>query len=398
MQYKKYNKISITKKKVSMKIVAISARTVHNAIVYDLVLDDGVHFTGQLLVRNEDITGDIAPLISGINDVLAPYLVGREPHIIEMDALLLNGDITSLLSMPLLYPLSHLIVQAHAYQEQLPLYEFIAHLCDIEQLSLPMQMYTVVRSTDGLSPEIMLTSVGMQTCQESMNSIVQCRHEVEQQLSIHAIPFTTKNGEIGVEQALAVEQILALTTTALQKSVLHNSVLLSLDMTKPYYDIHQKCYLIDNNAMPAHELIDWYVTLINRFSLYSLHNPLSIRDWQGWQHLKNIVGTITHLVTNDLFNQEASYIWQQDDEHNGISAVINPATIGTVTQTLQAIKLCNEYDIPIILSNNNYDMNDGIIIDFAVGAGAVAIKLANASLDDCTYNRLITIEQDLLLG
>ena len=147
-------------------------------------------------------------------------------------------------------------------------------------------------------------------------------------------------------------------------------------------------------------MIAWYEKLIQDYPIYSIEDGLSEQDWEGWEQLTSTLGTKVQLVGDDIFVTNPQRIWEGIERSIGNAILIKPNQIGTVTETLQAIKLCKDNDRHVVISHRSGETNDSFIADVAVGVQANQIKAGGCSRGErmAKYNRLLRIEDALLLG
>jgi len=120
-------------------------------------------------------------------------------------------------------------------------------------------------------------------------------------------------------------------------------------------------------------------------------------DWKGWSKMIDILSQEQLVVGDDFYATNSERIYKAIEQGIASGVVIKPNQIGTITETLQAVKLCEESGIPVIVSHRSGETNDTFIADLAVGISAQHIKAGGLSRGErmAKYNRLMTIERDL---
>ena len=148
--------------------------------------------------------------------------------------------------------------------------------------------------------------------------------------------------------------------------------------------------------LSSSEMIDYLKTLRNSYPIYSIEDGLDEDDWQGWKSLTKELGSQTQLVGDDLFVTNTSRIKKGIDESSGNAVLIKPNQIGSLSETLQAIKLTEENNFKNVISHRSGETEDTFIADLSVGTGSGQIKTGAPSRSDrvAKYNRLLMIEKN----
>ena len=169
---------------------------------------------------------------------------------------------------------------------------------------------------------------------------------------------------------------------------------LDVAATEFYY---KSIYKIQGKSdLSSAEMIDYLKTLRNSYPIYSIEDGLDEDDWQGWKSLTKELGSQTQLVGDDLFVTNTSRIKKGIDESSANAVLIKVNQIGSLSETLQAIKLTEENNFKNIISHRSGETEDTFIADLSVGTGAGQIKTGAPSRSDrvAKYNRILMIEQN----
>ena len=144
-------------------------------------------------------------------------------------------------------------------------------------------------------------------------------------------------------------------------------------------------------------LIDYYEELISKYPIISLEDGLSEDDWDGWKKLTDRLGRKLQLVGDDLFVTNTSRLKQGFERGAGNSILIKPNQIGTLSETLDVIRLAQEKGYTTVISHRSGESEDTTIADIAVATNAGQIKTGAPCRTDrvAKYNRLLLIEQEL---
>ena len=148
--------------------------------------------------------------------------------------------------------------------------------------------------------------------------------------------------------------------------------------------------------LSSSDMINYLKTLRNSYPIYSIEDGLDEDDWQGWKSLTKELGSQTQLVGDDLFVTNSSRIKKGIDESSANAVLIKVNQIGSLSETLQAIKLAEENDFKNVISHRSGETEDTFIADLSVGTGVGQIKTGAPSRSDrvAKYNRLLIIEKN----
>ena len=145
------------------------------------------------------------------------------------------------------------------------------------------------------------------------------------------------------------------------------------------------------------EMINYIVSLCEKYPIYSIEDGLAEEDWEGWKVLTEKIGDRVQLVGDDLFVTNMQRLRRGVENNIANSILIKPNQIGTLTETLDTIKLAKENGYKTIISHRSGETEDTTIADIAVGVNAMQIKTGAPCRTDriAKYNRLLYIEQEL---
>lgn len=158
-------------------------------------------------------------------------------------------------------------------------------------------------------------------------------------------------------------------------------------------------YNIDGRGFTTEELIDYYDELINKYSIISIEDPLDQNDWEGFADITKRLKERVQIVGDDLFVTNKKYLEKGIRLGCCNAILIKVNQIGTITETLETIKLAKENNYSIIISHRSGETEDTTIADLAVGLNVGQIKTGSLSRTDriCKYNQLLRIEDGLNL-
>lgn len=411
-----------------MKIESIQAYELFNSlgqptVACTVVLDNGIY--ASAVVPSGQSKGDfeakelrdndknrlfgmgVHQAIKNIETIIAPALIGRPPAVVEMDLKMIELDGTedkSRLGSNATLAVSIAVLKAQAIAEELETYELIAHLCDYERVTLPFAMFNLINggmhAHNKLSiQEFMIMPVGVDSFRSSleMAAVVfkQCSNILKKRGSFFAV-----GDEGGYSAQFKNDQeALDLIMQAVKETGTEKQIVIALDVAATeLYDEKTKTYLLSGEHYTTHELIAYYDELSKAYPLYSIEDGLVDSDWSGWQEMTKQLGGCLQIVGDDLFATNAARIAYGIEHQSANAAIIKPNQVGTVTETLQAIKLCKEYDMNVIVSHRSGETDDTFIIDLAVGTSAGQIKAGGLLRGEriAKYNALLQLEDQLM--
>ena len=149
----------------------------------------------------------------------------------------------------------------------------------------------------------------------------------------------------------------------------------------------------ENKNVSSIELTEIYKNLVNDYPVYSIEDGLSEDDWEGWKKLTNSIGNNIQLVGDDLYVTQKKFLTKGINEKAGNSVLIKLNQVGTVTETIENIKLAQNNNFETIISHRSGETEDTFIADLAVGTDSTQIKTGAPARGERVnkYNRLLLI-------
>ncbi len=158
-------------------------------------------------------------------------------------------------------------------------------------------------------------------------------------------------------------------------------------------------YLLKKQGLvcTTEELISYYERLTSKYPILSLEDPLDEEDWEGWQELTKRLGDKVYLVGDDLFVTNTERLEKGIEKRAGNAILIKPNQIGTLTETMDTVRMAKEHGMITIMSHRSGETEDTTIADLAVGLGTPFVKMGAPCRAERTakYNRLMKIEEEL---
>lgn len=146
------------------------------------------------------------------------------------------------------------------------------------------------------------------------------------------------------------------------------------------------------------EMIDLYANLTKDYGLLGIEDPLDQEDWAGWTALAHKLPSSTMVIGDDLITTNAKLLQKAIDNKSCNAVIVKPNQIGSVSETIELLKLASSNNITTIASHRSGETNDSFIADFAVGMGTNYAKFGAPDRGErvAKYNRLLEIESYLL--
>lgn len=195
----------------------------------------------------------------------------------------------------------------------------------------------------------------------------------------------------------STREALDLVSEAIKRSgyVLGSDVYLGLDVAASEF-YKDNLYHFEGKDLTSDELINYFLELARDYPIISIEDLLAEDDYEGWKKATSKLSNI-QLVGDDLFVTNKKLLEYGIENNMANAILIKLNQIGTVTETLETIKLAKEHGYKTIISHRSGETDDTYIADFAVGLNAGQIKTGSMSRMDriCKYNRLLRIDEDI---
>ena len=159
----------------------------------------------------------------------------------------------------------------------------------------------------------------------------------------------------------------------------------------------QYCLSGEGKTFSADQFSDYLNELTSRYPIISIEDGLDESDWAGWKYQTEIMGDKIQLVGDDLFVTNTTILKQGIDQGVANSILIKFNQIGSLAETLEAIKMAQDAGYTAVISHRSGETEDTTIADLAVATGAGQIKTGSLCRSDrvAKYNRLLRIEEEL---
>lgn len=406
------------------KISKIKAREILDSrgnptIEVDVYLDSGVMAraavpsgasTGEheaVELRDKDqsryLGKGVLKAVENVETVIAQKVVGLEPDYQKIDSLLIDLDATenkSKLGANAILGVSLAVAKADALEKKQPLY---AYLGGSEAKILPVPLMNILNggmhADNNLDiQEFMIAPLGASTFKEALRMATEVFHHLKSILKSKNL--STSVGDEGgfAPNLVSNEDALRLIIEAIEKAGYRpdKDVFIALDAAASSF-YKQGAYSYNGKDIDSEELISIYNNMIKQFPVISIEDGLDENDWSGWQNLTAKLGECIQVVGDDLFVTNVKKLREGIQKNVGNSILIKVNQIGSLSETLETIKLAKENKYTSIISHRSGETEDVTISHLAVATGVGQIKTGSLSRTDrlCKYNELLRIEEEL---
>lgn len=356
----------------------------------------------------------VSKAVAHINGPIAQLLVGE--HVCDqerLDQMMIQADGTenkSHFGANAILGASLALSRAGALTTRLPLYRYIggahAHI-------LPCPMMNIINGGAHADntldfQEFMIRPVGAPNFREAVRWGVEIFHTLKNLLKKEG-HITAVGDEGGFAPRLqSNEEALNLIVMAIEKAGYKpgSQITLALDCaasefydkgTHRYYEKKKKQSEEEYAERTTDEQIDYLEQLCKNYPIDSIEDGLAEWDWTGWQHLTKRLGNRVQIVGDDIFVTNPKFLKKGIEMGVGNAILIKLNQIGTLSETLETIRLAQTYGYAAIISHRSGETEDSIIADIAVAANTGQIKTGSLSRSDrvAKYNRLLAIEAGL---
>lgn len=350
----------------------------------------------------------VSNAVGNVNGVIREALIGTDPtDIYGADRLMLEADGTpnkSKLGANAILAASLAVADAGARSLGVPLYRFIGGAA---ANVLPVPMMNILNGGAHAAntvdiQEFMIMPVGASSFDEGLMWCTEVFHALRAILKGKNLA-TSVGDEGGFAPNLASdEEAVAYIQEAVKSAGFKagKDFVFALDAAASEWKGGKKGeyrYPKAGKTVTTAELIDRWKSLTEKYPIYSLEDGLDEDDWEGWQKLTEVLGDRVRLVGDDFFVTNVARIKRGIELKCANAVLIKPNQIGTVSETVEAVKLAQRYGYKCIASHRSGDSEDTFISDLAVGLNAGQIKTGapNRSERVAKYNRLLRIESEL---
>lgn len=346
--------------------------------------------------------------VKNVNEIIAPAITGMDASKqAELDEKMLELDGTpnkDKLGANAILAVSLAAAHAAAAQSKMPLYQYIARVYGNENpCVLPRPMMNIINggahADNGLdAQEFMIIPNGAKSEAEAIRMGSEIFHNLKSILKKGG--NSTNVGDEGgfAPNFHSCAQALDTIIEAIKAAgyVPGDQVSIGLDVASSEFYADGK-YAFEGRNLTSDEMIEFYEKLISDYPIISIEDALAEEDWDGWKKLTDKIGGKCQLVGDDLFVTNPARLERGINAGVANAILIKVNQIGTLTETLRAIKMAQDAKYGVIISHRSGETEDTTIADLAVATNAGQIKTGSMSRTDrmAKYNQLIRIEEKL---
>lgn len=344
--------------------------------------------------------------VQNVNEIIGPEIMGMDSRDqIGVDQAMLERDGTenkSNLGANAMLGVSLAVARAAANVVELPLFRYIG---GTSAYIMPVPMMNILNGGAHADnnvdiQEFMIMPIGAESFSEGLRHGVEVFHKLKKVLSQNGL-----NTSVGDEGGFAPNlksnvQALDLILEAIDSAgyKVGEDFVLALDVASSEFYKDGLYHLEgEGRSLTSEELVAYYEGLVSKYPISSIEDGMDQNDWAGWKLLTNRIGDSVQLVGDDLFVTNTSILKRGIDEGVANSILIKLNQIGTLTETLDAIRVAQTNRYSCVISHRSGETEDSTIADLAVAVNAGQIKTGSACRTDriAKYNQLLRIEEEL---
>jgi len=346
--------------------------------------------------------------VENVNKKIAPKLIGLNCcHQSTIDNIMLKLDGTDnkdKFGANAILPVSMAVTKAGAAEKNIPIYLYIGELFGVIPHKLPVPMCNVINGgkhagQENSIQEHMLMPTGAECFIEGIRMISEVYHCLKKLLKEKFGSDGTLIGDEGgfaPSQITSVEDRLDLMLKAVENAGYNGMMKIALDPASSEF-FYDGVYKIGKKSYSGGEMVDFYSNLCKKYPIVSIEDGLAEDDWDSWVELTKKIGANVQIVGDDLFVTNTKRLKKGIELNAANSVLIKLNQIGTVTETLNAIKMAHDQGWTAVVSHRSGETEDNFIADLVVGTSAGQIKTGAPARSDrnAKYNQLIRIEEEL---
>lgn len=367
----------------------------------------GVHEALELRDKDKSVYHGkgVLQAVENVNGPLSGAVIDLEPGEQEaVDQAMLDLDGTenkSNLGANAILGVSLAAARLSAMQQGIPLFVHIQNLFQSDDIALPKPMMNVINGGEhadsGLEIQEFMIQPQFESFEDNLRAGSEIFHTLKKILKSQG-HVTAVGDEGGFAPHLDTnEDALKVLVQAVEETgYTTDNVKFCLDAAASEFYEDGK-YTVDGKQITSEELTAYYVDLIDRYPIVSIEDSHDEDDFGGFKALTDAAGDRLQIVGDDLFVTNIKRLQMGIDQGVGNSILIKVNQIGSLTETLQTMRLAMEHDYTCVVSHRSGETEDVFISDLAVGTNAGQIKTGSLSRSDrvAKYNQLLRISEKL---
>ncbi|GAA8783865.1 phosphopyruvate hydratase [Helicobacter pylori] len=298
------------------------------------------------------------------------------------------------------------LARASAKALNLPLYRYLG---GANALTLPVPMLNIINGGTHANnsidfQEYMIMPLGFESFKEALRASAEVYYTLKKLLdgknqltSVGDEGGFAPNFNNNVEPLEIISQAIEKAGYKLGEEIALALDVASSELVDENFNYHLKG---ENKILDSHELVAYYKKLVAKYPIVSIEDGLSEDDWEGWAFLSKELGRQIQLVGDDLFVTNANLLQKGIEKNIANAILIKPNQIGTISETLETIRLAKHHAYQCVMSHRSGESEDSFIADFAVALNTGEIKTGSTARSEriAKYNRLLEIEHELKGG
>ena len=344
-----------------------------------------------------------------VNQEIGPSLAGMEAEqqsVIDRHMIALDGtENKSRLGANAILAISMAVARAAAEAHQAPLYRYLG---GVPACLLPTPMMNILNggahADNSVDPqEFMIVTYGASKFSEALRWGAEIFHTLKGVLKKRG--YSTAVGDEGgfAPNLKSNEEALEVVLEAITQAgyAPGDQIGIALDpAASEFYDAAKKKYVFkksDKSERTSDQMVEFWQNWVRQYPIVSIEDGMAEDDWDGWKALTNALGKKIQLVGDDLFVTNTARLGQGIEKGIANSILIKVNQIGTLTETLEAMKMAADAGYTSVISHRSGETEDAFIADLAVATNAGQIKTGSLSRTDriAKYNQLLRIEEEL---
>ena len=344
--------------------------------------------------------------VSNVNTKIAKKLRGTNPFdqlAIDKAMIDLDGtDNKSRLGANAILSVSMATARAAANSRNLPLYQYLGNE---NSMTLPIPYFNILNGGAHANnsidvQEFMIVPLGASNFSEGLQAGVEIYHSLRRLLNTRG--YSTAVGDEGgfAPNLNSNEHALHIICEAIEQAgfVPGKEIGIALDVASSELRKNDRYYLASEDIdLTAYELTDYLESWVDRFPIISIEDGMAEQDWDGWRSLSARLGKRVQLVGDDVFVTNPAILREGIEQSIGNAILIKLNQVGTLTETLETIRIAQEAGYGVMISHRSGETEDSAIADLSVATTASQIKTGAPCRSERTakYNRLLKIESQL---
>jgi len=345
--------------------------------------------------------------VANVNDSIYDVLVGMSPfNQAEIDLTMKELDGTNNygnLGANAVLGVSMAVARAAAQSLKMPLYRYLG---GANAVVMPVPMLNIINGGEHANnsvdfQEYMIMPVGFDRFSDGLRASAEVYHNLKK--IIDDMGESTAVGDEGgfAPNLKSNEEPIQVIMQAIEKAGYKpgEQIAIALDVAASELVNDEGKYVLksENRELTSEELVEYYANLCDKYPIVSIEDGLSEDDWDGWKVLTDKLADKIQLVGDDLFVTNVAILDEGIKKGIANSILIKPNQIGTVSETMQTVRLAQRSGYKCVMSHRSGESEDAFIADFAVALNTGEIKTGSTARSDriAKYNRLLEIEAEL---